>query len=150
MAEILIWHKRCNEEQHLFGFVAVSLLVCLSLQRAEAEVPCSSLHKFFQLLQTRWTQRLFTIHCSKIQAHFPSSFFDICLGTQPHRHTKEHIEHAEKLERQTHSHTHTHLLFLGTCLHKSHRIPITTHVGKHTCTHTAAASLKPIKWALCV
>lgn len=58
------------------------------------------------------------------------------------------MQHAEKLKR----HTHTHLIFPAharASLHKSYHIPMTTHVGKHTCTH-AAASLNPIKWALCV
>lgn len=67
------------------------------LEWAEAEASLSSLHKIFQLPQTRWTQRLFTIHCLKIWARFPSCIVRY-LPTHTTAHAEQHTQRAARTD----------------------------------------------------
>lgn len=90
------------------------------LEGAEAEASLSSFHKIFQLPQTRWTQRLFTIHCLKIWARFPSCIL---------RYLPTHATHTQRAARTD----------------RLKKTSLNINPWQHI--YTAAASI-PIKWAL--
>lgn len=103
------------------------------VEGAEAEASLSSFHKIFQLPQTRWTQRLFTIHCLKIWARFPS-----CILLYPPTHTnaraEQHTQRAartDKLKKTSlninpwqHIYTHTYC-----CCFNTHKVGLVWRDG---------------------
>lgn len=71
----------------------------------------SSLHRFLQLLQTRWTQRLFTIYCSKNMGSLPILHSSISAYAHSHTHQTTHgapIIHSLALCRGTEAHVFYH------------------------------------------
>lgn len=93
----------------------------------------SSLHRFFQLLQTRWTQRLFTIRCLKIRARLPSCILRYLLT---HAATRSRTRtHTQQQQRGAAHAPARH--FFGAGLRNSSR-----RTRGNTCTHTLAHILQ--------
>lgn len=105
----------------------------------------SSLHRFFQLLQTRWTQRLFTIRCLKIWARLPSCilrYLPTHAATRSHARTHNNNNTERGVAHAPARH------FFGTGLRNSSRRPVATHVRTHL--HTYCSFFNPHKVGPCV